>query len=82
MPLTRWERKEALGHGTCIRLAQAIGVHQSTLSLVLNGRRRSARIEAAIAEAIGLPVDMVFPARPTVAASLIRGTEAKTGTPV
>ena len=82
MPLTRWERKEALGHGNESRLAREIGVHQSTVSLVLNGRRRSARIEAAIADAIGLPVDMVFPARPAKAAPVARAPDPKAGAPV
>jgi transcriptional regulator with XRE-family HTH domain len=61
MPLSRWERKEALGHGGISRIAAVAGVSQSWVSLVLHGRRRSPRVEAAIAEAIGLPVDVVFP---------------------
>ena len=44
-------------------IARQIGVSRVYVHDVLHGRRRSDRIEAAIAEAIGRPVAEVFPPR-------------------
>lgn len=46
---------------TLAQIAREISVSQSHVSLVIAGRSISARVQAAIAEKIGLPVDEVFP---------------------
>lgn len=69
IPLTRWQRKERLGHGGVTRLAQIAGVHTSYVSQVLNGRKRSDRIEQLITAAIGKPGEMVFPPRDDTASA-------------
>jgi len=42
-------------------LADQLGVAQSTMSQVINGKAVSARIRASIAEFIGMPVDVLWP---------------------
>ena len=69
IPLTRWERKERLGHGGVTRIANIAGVHTSYVSQVLNGRKRSERIEQLITEAIGKPGELVFPPRESATAA-------------
>lgn len=59
--LTRWERKERLGHGGVNRIAAIAGVDQALVSRVLNGRQRHERIEQLITAAIGKPDENVFP---------------------
>lgn len=44
-------------------IARKLGVAQTHVADVLHGRRRSARVECAIAEAIGRPAEEVFPQR-------------------
>lgn len=61
MPLTRHERKDLLGHGRLKAIAELMGVDPSLVSRVVNGKARSARVEQAIADHIGLPVENVFP---------------------
>lgn len=61
--LTRWERKERLGHGGVKRIADIAGVNQSFVSRVVNGRQRSERIEQLVTAAIGKPGESVFPPR-------------------
>lgn len=69
MTLTPNERKaELVRLGlTQAGIARDHGVKRAHLHLVLMGVRRSERIEQAIADAIGRPVDEVFPARDAVA---------------
>jgi transcriptional regulator with XRE-family HTH domain len=61
--LTRWERKERLGHGGVQRIADIAGVDQALVSRVLNGRQRHEKIEQLITAAIGRPGEQVFPPR-------------------
>lgn len=64
MPLDPIERKAMMVRRQVrqIDLAEELGVSQSSVSQALSGERRSARIEQAIAEALGMPVEDVFPA--------------------
>lgn len=67
--LTRHERKDRLGHGGVTAVAQALGVDQSIVSRVLNGKQRHDGIEAEIASRLNLaPNEIAFPPRTTVAA--------------
>lgn len=61
--LTRWERKERLGHGGVKRIAEIAGVDAAYVSRVVNGRQRSERIEQLITAAIGKTGELVFPPR-------------------
>lgn len=65
--LGRWERKELLGQGAQTRIAKQLGLSDPSLvSRVVHCEKthvRNPRIEAAIAEEIGLPVSCVFPPR-------------------
>ena len=63
--LTRWDRKERLGHGAVKEIAAAFDVDAALVSRVVNGRQRHARIELFIAGRIGRPGEMVFPPRET-----------------
>lgn len=63
IPLTRWQRKERLGHGGVKRIAEIAGVDSGFVSRVLNGRQRNERIEQLITAAIGQPGEAVFPPR-------------------
>lgn len=65
MPLTPRERKAALMlAGKRYRdLTDAADATEAAISLVINDRLRSERIEAAIAQAIARPRDEVFPPR-------------------
>lgn len=51
------------------QIARQLAVGDDAVSHVLAGRSRSERIETAIAEALGLPVEKVFPPRRTDAAA-------------
>ena len=44
-------------------IARRVGVAQTHVSDVIHGRRRSRRVEAAIADALGRRVEDVFPPR-------------------
>lgn len=63
MAMTRIDRKAALiqARVRMTDLAKQLGVHVSHVSHVVNDRRRSPRVEQAIADAIGKPVARVFP---------------------
>lgn len=48
-------------YGTAKALAVELGVTQATLSQVISGESRSARIEARLAEIAHIPTDVLFP---------------------
>jgi lambda repressor-like predicted transcriptional regulator len=50
-------------------IATETGTSRSHVCQVVSGIRRSARIERAVADAIGKPVQRVFPAAPTKSAA-------------
>ena len=64
MPLDPRQRKAALVlHGVSqADIARRAGVTPTHVSDVLHGRRRSPRVERAIAEALGRAVEDLFPA--------------------
>lgn len=70
MPLTPNDRKaELLRKGlTMSAVARQLEVSANHVALVVAGKRRSPRVEQAIADAIGIPVRKVFPAERTAAA--------------
>ena len=45
-------------------IAHGLGVSQAAVSRVIHGQTRSTRVQGAIAEAIGKPVEEVFPENP------------------
>jgi DNA-binding LacI/PurR family transcriptional regulator len=62
--LTRHERKDRLGHGGIRAIARELGIHESFVSRVMNGKERHAGIEDAIASRIELAENEVaFPPR-------------------
>ena len=70
MPMTAAERKEAMPHGAQRRVAKRIRRSETYITLVMNdgvvpktprGARTLTRAQIAIAEAIGKPVEDVFP---------------------
>lgn len=70
MPMTPAERKEAMPHGAQKRVAKRIKRSETFITLVMNdgfapktpkGARTLSRAQAAIADAIGRPVEEVFP---------------------
>jgi hypothetical protein len=61
MPMTRWERKEALGHGVLRSIARRTERSTGHVSRVIHGVRRDARVEKEIARRLKLPVEDVFP---------------------
>lgn len=70
MNMTARQRKAALvEHGRSqADIARKTGFSEAYVSDVLKGYRRSVPIESAVAEAIGRPVDEVFPPREEVVA--------------
>lgn len=66
MPMPPLERKVALMRAgiTQSEIARRVGVSNSHVGDVLHGHRRSAQVEAAIADAIGKPVADVFEPAP------------------
>ena len=50
-------------YGTAKALAAELGVTQATLSQVISGESRSARIEARLAEIAQIPAHVLFPHR-------------------
>jgi hypothetical protein len=62
MAFTPLQRKAALTERdvTPTKLAPAVGFTSQYVSMVMWGTRRNAQVERAIADAIGLPVDVVF----------------------
>lgn len=72
MPLTPTERKGLLmAAGSGVRqLAEELGYRShSVVSLVVQGKLRSLRVEQAIADRIGRPVEEVFEPFPVAAAT-------------
>lgn len=73
MPLTPLDRKVALlrKRMTMSEIARRLKppVSPNHVSKVVAGERRSPRVEAAIAEAIGLPVGRVFPPMPSTSSA-------------
>lgn len=69
MPLKPLDRKVALVRKRVkqAQIARNLGVSQAYVCDVLYGRRRSEKIETAIADAIGKPVAEVFPPRESAA---------------
>lgn len=64
MPLTARDRKaELVRRGiTMASIARGLGVTLSHVQAVVSGKRRAPRVENAVAEAIGMPVEEVFEA--------------------
>ena len=46
---------------TIAAIADSIGVHRPHVSMVVHGKLKTPRIQAAVAKAIGLTVEEVFP---------------------
>lgn len=66
--LTRWERKERLGHGGVSQIAAELGVDQGFVSRVLHGKDRNARVEEAIAKrVVRSRKERAFPPKETAA---------------
>jgi len=65
MPMTGRDRKaEMVRKGVRqSAIARRLNVSSTSVSDVVSGRSRSARIEQAIAEALGLPREELFPPR-------------------
>ncbi|MGO2354660.1 MAG: helix-turn-helix domain-containing protein [Marinomonas foliarum] len=55
---------------TAARLAEELELNPTTISMVVNGRGTSKRVQKRISEIIGKPYDEVFPPKP----SLLRRT--------
>ena len=66
MALTKRQRKERLGRGGQKRIAQRLGVSDSLVSAVMNGKTQIlgkesvAKVRHAVAEEIGEPVEDVW----------------------
>jgi transcriptional regulator with XRE-family HTH domain len=62
MPLTALERKAKLllSGRSQMEIAEELGVVPQHVSEVIRGERRSKRVEQAIADALGLPIEEVF----------------------
>jgi transcriptional regulator with XRE-family HTH domain len=77
MPLSPLERKSKLILGQILQrdIAEKLGLSEIQVSAVVRGERRSARVEQAVADAIGMPVEEVFP--PTSAAITVDDTSAE-----
>ena len=52
---------------TPARLAEEMGLASSTLSMVINGRGTSARVQKRIAEVTGLAISTMWPTKPQLA---------------
>jgi hypothetical protein len=61
MPLTKWDRKERLGHGAATEIAKKLGKDQSHVSRVILGERRDREVEVAVARRIRTRVVDAFP---------------------
>jgi transcriptional regulator with XRE-family HTH domain len=70
MPMNPWDRKAELVRRRVKQseIARQLGFSRAYVSDVIAGNRRSERVEAAVAEAIGRDVDKVFPPREQAAA--------------
>jgi hypothetical protein len=61
MPLTKWERKEKLGHGAATRIAKKLGKAQSHVSRVILGERSDREVEVVVARKLHMRVVDAFP---------------------
>lgn len=61
MALTKWERKERLGHGAATRIAKKIGKSQPHVSRVILGERQDREVEVVVARKLRMPVAEAFP---------------------
>ncbi len=61
MPLTKWERKEKLGHGAATKIAKKLGKDQSHVSRVILGERSDREVEVVIARKLRMKVTDAFP---------------------
>lgn len=61
MPLSKYERKEKLGHGAVKEIATATKRSEGHVSQVINEKRRDRVVEVAVARRLQMPVDEVFP---------------------
>ncbi|MDP9202347.1 MAG: hypothetical protein M3P26_10520 [Gemmatimonadota bacterium] len=80
MPLTRWERKERLGHGAATEIAAKLGKSQSHVSRVLAGQRSDRKVEVVAARRLRVPVSEAFPEFYPKAAATQNSQEATTAT--
>lgn len=60
MALSKYERKEKLGHGAVKEIAAATGRSEGHVSQVINGKRRDRVVEVAAARRLQMSVDEVF----------------------
>lgn len=60
MALSKWERKERLGHGAIREIAKATTRSEGHVSQVVNGKRRDRVVEVAVARRLQMAVDDVF----------------------
>lgn len=65
MPMTSWDRKAELVRNRVRQsdIAKRMDVSRAFVCDIVAGNRRNARVEQAIADAIGKPVDEVFEPR-------------------
>lgn len=61
MPLTKWDRKERLGHGAATEIAKKLGKDQSHVSRVILGERRDREVEVVVARRLRMRVVDAFP---------------------
>lgn len=61
MGLSRWERKEKLGHGGVTEIAEKTGFSVNYASEVISGRKRNRMIEVATARKLRVKVADAFP---------------------
>jgi len=61
---------------TISALARTLGMHQGTLSAVINGTRLSQKTETRIASFLGVPVEILFPVRTREDLEAMRGRYA------
>jgi len=61
MGLSRWERKEKLGHGGVTEIAKKTGRSVAYASEVISGKKRNREIEVATARKLRVKVADAFP---------------------
>lgn len=61
MTLSSYERKERLGYGGLSKIARRTKRTLGHVSQVVRAKRRDARVERAVARAIGRPLEEVWP---------------------
>lgn len=65
MAMSKWQRKERLGHGAAQKIATLLELTRGHVAMVIRGDRRDARVEAVVAGMLGRPVDEVFEPKPS-----------------